>query len=247
MHALLLASALALPGCARVPTDPSARAEYERSNDPAEPTNRVIFAGNEFVDRNAVQPVARGYQTYVPGRARRSIHNFVSNFGQPTIAVNDVLQGNLGRAWNTTQRFAINTIVGGAGLFDVATGWHRPAHSADFGQTLGVWGIGPGPAVELPLLGPSNLRDSVGQLVGFATNPVTFIPGGTVATISLADSGAGMVDGRAALLASTDALQRQSLDYYATLRSVTAQRRAALVAEGKAGRVAGAPLAMGAE
>ncbi len=111
-----IVSILFLVACASVPTDPEARAEYEHANDPAEPTNRAIFAGNQFVDRNALKPVARAYEDYVPGGVRTSLHNFVSNLREPGIAVNDVLQANFGRAWNTTQRFVINTTVGGAGL-----------------------------------------------------------------------------------------------------------------------------------
>jgi phospholipid-binding lipoprotein MlaA len=102
----LLASISTLAACAHVPTDPEARAEYDKANDPAEPTNRAIFAGNQFVDRNALQPVARGYENYVPKRVRTSVHHFVSNLGEPAVAVNDVLQGSFGRAWTTTQRFA---------------------------------------------------------------------------------------------------------------------------------------------
>lgn len=234
---LLLISVLSLSACAHVPTDPEARAEYDRTNDPAEPTNRVIFAGNQFVDRQALQPVARGYEDYVPGRIRKSLHNFVDNLDQPSVAVNDVLQGNFSRAWNTTERFAINTTIGGAGLFDVATDWDRPGHKADFGQTLGVWGVGPGPAVQLPLFGPSNVRDSVGKVVGLVTDPVSLAPGGAAADVTMASGGVGIVDGRAGMLGTTDELEHNSLDYYAALRSVMAQRRAALVAEGKAGLV----------
>jgi phospholipid-binding lipoprotein MlaA len=231
----LLASIAATTACAHVPTDPAARAEYDKANDPAEPTNRVIFAGNQFADRNALQPVARGYENYVPKRVRTSVHDFVSNLGEPGVAVNDVLQGSFGRAWTTTQRFAVNTTVGGAGFFDVATDWGLPGHKADFGQTLGVWGAGPGPAVQLPLLGPSDVRDACGTIVGFVANPLALIPGGAMSTIQLASGGAGVVDTRGGLLATTDSLEKNSLDYYATLRSITAQRRAALVAEGKAG------------
>jgi phospholipid-binding lipoprotein MlaA len=238
----VLASCLLLTfplfACAHVPTDPEARAEYEQNNDPAEPTNRTIFAGNQFVDHHAMQPVARGYIDNVPDRVRKSIHNFVGNLGQPSVAINDVLQGNVSRAWNTTQRFVINTTVGGVGLFDVATDWNRPAHSADFGQTLGVWGVGPGPAVQLPLLGPSNVRDSIGKVVGVVTNPITFVPGGAATTVGMASGGLGAVDGRADLLGTTDSLEHNALDYYATLRGATAQHRAAFVAEGKAGLVA---------
>jgi phospholipid-binding lipoprotein MlaA len=230
---IVLTSALSLLGCAHVPTDPEALAEYRENNDPAEPTNRVIFAGNQFVDRHVLQPVARGYED-LPGHVRGSLHNFVSNLGEPSVAVNDLLQGNFSRAWNTTQRFAINTTVGCAGLFDVATDWNRPAHKADFGQTLGVWGIGTGPAVQLPLLGPSNVRDSVGQVVGLVTNPANFLPGSAAVTAVETTSGTmGFVDTRANLLGATDALERTSVDYYAALRSAAAQRRAALVAEGK--------------
>lgn len=234
---LVLLSVLSLSGCAHTPANPEARADYEQNADPAERTNRTIFAGNQFVDRHALQPVARGYENHVPGRVRKSIHNFVSNLGQPAVAVNDVLQGNFSRAWNTTQRFGINTTVGGLGLFDVATVWDRPEHKADFGQTLGVWGIAPGAAVQLPLFGPSNVRDRFGKVADLVTNPVNFVPGGAAATVGAASGGFGIVDGRANLLGATDALKRTSLDYYAALRSATAQRRAALVAEGKAGLV----------
>ncbi|MCW0232769.1 MAG: VacJ family lipoprotein [Ferrovibrio sp.] len=240
--------ALALLGaCAQVPADPEGRAAYDAANDPAEPTNRVIFAGNQWVDRNALQPVARAYEEYVPDRARRSLRNFSFNLKAPTTLVNDTLQGNFSRAWVTTQRFAVNTTVGGAGLFDVATDWDLPHHEADFGQTFGVWGIGPGPSVQLPLLGPSNIRDSVGRVVGFVANPLSFAGSETLDTVQLVGTGMGMVDQRAAMLAITDELENTSLDYYVTLRSISAQRRAALVEEGKAGearpRVIVGPLA----
>jgi phospholipid-binding lipoprotein MlaA len=168
---------------------------------------------------------------------RKSLHNFVANLGQPSIAVNDALQGNFSRSWNTIQRFAINTTVGGVGLFDVATDWNRPGHSADFGQTFGVWGIGPGPSVQLPIFGPSNVRDSFGKLADLVTNPANLASGGAAAALGAASGGAGFIDGRAELLSTTDPLERNSLDYYAALRSIMAQRRTALVAEGKAGDV----------
>jgi phospholipid-binding lipoprotein MlaA len=230
-----IVSLLFLVGCAHVPTDPEARAEYDSANDPAEPTNRTIFAANQFVDRNAMQPVARAYEEYVPSGARKSIHNFVSNLKEPGVAINDTLQANFGRAWNTTQRFAINSTVGAAGLFDVASDWNRPHHDADFGQTFGVWGIDTGPSVQLPIFGPSNVRDTVGKVGDFLADPLNFIPGGTMSTISSAGAGVGAVDGRAEMLGATDAIEKTSLDYYASLRSMQAQRRAAFVEEGKAG------------
>jgi phospholipid-binding lipoprotein MlaA len=234
LRGMVVALPLALAACAHVPTEPEARAEYERNNDPAEPTNRAIFAGNKFVDDHALQPVARGYEKYIPGRVQKCVHNFVGNLGQPAIAMNDLFQGNFARAWNTVQRFAINTTIGGAGLFDVATDWNRPEHQADFGQTLGVWGVGTGPSVQLPLFGPSNVRDSVGKVVDVVTNPVDLIAGGAA---TAAAGGVGFVDKRAGTLATSQALERDSLDYYAAVRSVAAQRRAALVAEGRTGDI----------
>jgi phospholipid-binding lipoprotein MlaA len=235
-----LVGLLLLAHCAQAPSDPEARADYMQRNDPAEPTNRVIFAGNQFVDRNALRPVARGYQTYVPPPVRGGIHNFTSNLSEPSIALNDMLQGNLSRSWVTTQRFVINTTVGGAGLFDVATGWNRPGHDADFGETLGVWGVGTGPSVQLPLFGPSNVRDSIGKVAGLLTNPATYVSAGAVVIVNAVDNGLSVVDNRARLLSASDTLEHNSVDYYAALRSIAAQHRQALVEDGKRGTVAGA-------
>lgn len=181
---------LFLSGCAQVPTDPEARAAYDEANDPAEPTNRIIFAGNQWVDRNAFQPVAHAYEDYLPDRVRKSVRNFALNLKAPSILVNDALQANFSRAWVTTQRFVVNTTLGGAGLFDVATDWDLPYHEADFGQTFGVWGIDPGPSIQLPLLGPSNVRDGVGRVVGFFADPLGFVGGDTLGTIALVGTGA---------------------------------------------------------
>jgi phospholipid-binding lipoprotein MlaA len=232
-RAAALAMLLALGACAEVPTDRVARAAYDEANDPAEPTNRVIFDGNQWVDRNALQPAARTYQEYVPGGVRDALRNFSQNLKEPVVLVNDALQGNMGRAWTATQRFAVNTTVGGAGLFDVASDWDLPAHEADFGQTLGVWGVGPGPSVQLPLFGPSNLRDAAGTAFGFLGDPVGYVPGMQV--VQTSSSVVDVVDGRARMLPVTDDLEKNSLDYYAALRSAYAQRRAAFIEEGKAG------------
>lgn len=230
---------LLLNGCASTSTSPAEQAQYDNNNDPAEPTNRAIFAGNQFVDRNALQPVARSYKANVPEGAQRGIHNFMSNLEQPSIAINDAMQGNFSRAWTSTERFAVNTTAGGVGLFDVASEWNLPGHHADFGQTLGVWGVATGPAVQLPLFGASNVRDSVGKVVGMVTNPVQLIPIGVAA--GLVKSGVSVVDGRADVLDTTDSLDHTSLDYYATLRSLSAQHRAAMVTEGEFGAPAPNP------
>ena len=153
------------------------------------------------------------------------------------VFINDLLQGNVSRSWNTLQRFTINTTIGGLGLFDVAQGRGMPAHDADFGQTLGVWGIGPGPDLQLPLFGFSNVRDLAGKGIGIVANPFNLVAGPVVAVLNGAHSGLGIVDGRTATLPLTDSVERESLDEYATLRSMTAQHRAAFIQDGREGRV----------
>jgi phospholipid-binding lipoprotein MlaA len=231
-----LALGLVTASCAHAPSDPSARAEFDRANDPAEPTNRKIFAVNQFLDNHVLKPVATAYAKHVPVPVQHSLHNFATNLGEPVVLVNDVLQGNAGFAWQTTQRFVVNTTVGGAGFFDPATPWGLHYHDADFGQTFGVWGIGTGPSVQLPVLGFSDVRDSVGTVLGFVGNPLEYIPGNTMTDILIAGGAVGAIDTRAELLPTTDSLERTSLDYYAALRSLTAQQRAQLVAQGKAGK-----------
>lgn len=232
-RAAAVVALLGLGACADVPADPVARIAYEEANDPAEPTNRIIFDGNQWVDRNALRPVARTYQEYVPDSVRSRVHNFSQNLKAPTVLVNDMLQGNMNRAWTTTQRFAVNTTVGGAGLFDVASDWDLPAHKADFGQTLGVWGVGTGPSVQLPLLGPSNVRDAAGTALGFLGDPIGYVP--ELKVIQTAGTVGGMIDGRARMLPMTEDMEKNSLDYYAVLRSSYAQRREAFVEKGKMG------------
>jgi phospholipid-binding lipoprotein MlaA len=238
LRACCLATFLALAACAHAPS-PDEAASADEANDPAESVNRTIFAGNQFLDRHVLKPVAQAYLDYVPDPAQHGIHNFVSNLGEPEVLVNDLLQGNVSRAAVTGQRFVLDTTLGGAGLFDVATGWGLPKHSADFGQTFGVWGVGPGPSVQLPLFGPSNVRDTVGKLAGAVASPLGQINSSVMSDIDLAGGVTGAVDGRAELIPTTDTLERTSLDYYAALRSLMAQRRAALVEEGRKGEAAG--------
>lgn len=229
---LALVAMLALTACADVPSDPGELADYNSAKDPAEPTNRAIFSVNYFVDRNLLQPVAGAYSDYVPEGARRSVHNFVSNMGEPVVLLNDLLQGNGNKAWTTAQRFVVNSTVGGAGLFDPAENWGLAYHRADFGQTLGVWGVGTGPSVQLPLFGFSNVRDTAGLALNMVASPLNYIPGAAMSDIQIASGGLGLVDSRAGVLEMTNDLERSSLDYYAALRSVTATNRAELVKQG---------------
>jgi phospholipid-binding lipoprotein MlaA len=243
----LLGVVLAGPACAqevwnpfdRTPHDPIEQGKIDSDNDPAEAINREIFKANKVFDDFIVKPIARAYVQSVDPDTRQAIHNFTNNIGEPVVFANDVLQGNADRALNTTQRFVVNTTIGLAGFIDVAETWGRPHHDADLGQTLGVWGIAAGPAVQIPILGPSNLRDAFG-LAATSLAPTFALHGTAQTVVSYTQLGATTVDDidyRSKLLPNTDALEKNSKDLYASARLIKAQLRAKLVEEGKAGQV----------
>ncbi|NBF03419.1 VacJ family lipoprotein [Pseudomonas sp. Fl5BN2] len=233
-HTALLLSAAYLAGCSSpAPSGASLCTPVsETVYDPAQSFNRSIFAFNRAVDDYALAPVARGYR-HLPDLMQHGVHNFASNFGEPKVFINDLLQGNPQRSVNTLGRFALNTTVGVLGLINVSDPVGIPRHSADFGQTFGVWGIGAGPIVELPLLGNGNSRDSVGKVLNLVVDPFGS-NSDTVRTLSTVALVGGTIDGRAALLPLTDSLQ-QLPDYYGAMRSVIAEHRAAFVREGRLG------------
>jgi phospholipid-binding lipoprotein MlaA len=231
--AVVLGTLLCCGGCATTQRDAATVDDPDTEHDPAEPVNRAIFKANVAADHAVMKPVAQAYVDYVPDGMQTGIHNVVQNLKEPAVVVNDALQGNVTQAWQSVQRLAINSTVGVAGIFDVATNWGLPPHKADFGQTLGVWGVGEGPFVELPLLGPSNARDTVGTVVDFAMNPLTYLGGAPATAASVSTGAANVVDTRSQHLHDLDELERNSLDYYATLRSVYRQHRDAEISAAK--------------
>jgi len=231
--AVLFGLALCCAGCAAAPKDAGVADDADTEHDPAEPVNRAIFKVNVAADHAVMKPVAQAYSDHVPEGVQTGIHNVVQNLKEPAVAVNDVLQGNVKHAWESVQRLAVNSTAGVAGIFDVANKLGLPPHKADFGQTLAVWGVGEGPFVELPLLGPSNARDAVGTVVDMAMNPLTFVGGAPATYAGVATGGANVVDTRAQHLKDLDELERNSLDYYATLRSVYRQHRDSEIAAAK--------------
>ncbi|WP_323153995.1 MlaA family lipoprotein [Pseudomonas alvandae] len=237
---VLVALAALASGCTSTPTATPGSCESVpfAVHDPAEPVNRGIFAFNRTVDDYALAPIARGYRK-LPDMLQAGVHNFVANFGEPKVFINDLLQGNGQRSVNTLGRFAINTTVGIVGLIDVSGKLGIERHESDFGQTFGVWNIAPGPIVELPLLGTANLRDATGKVVSFAVDPFGD-NSDTVETLGTIKTVGGVVDGRAEALPLTDKLRTQP-DYYVALRDAIAQRRADFVAQGKLGSVQDAP------
>jgi phospholipid-binding lipoprotein MlaA len=231
--AVVFGLVLCCGGCASVPHDATVTDDADTEHDPAEPVNRAIFKVNVAADHAVMKPVAEAYTDHVPEDVQKGIHNVVQNLKEPAVAVNDALQGNVKHAWESVQRLAVNSTAGVAGIFDVADKLGLPPHKADFGQTLAVWGVGEGPFVELPLLGPSNARDAVGTVVDMAMNPLTFVGGAPATYASVATGSANVVDTRSQHLHDLDELERNSLDYYATLRSVYRQHRDAEISAAK--------------
>lgn len=229
--ALLLTTVAVLAGgCATRPaaTDPEAVADYQANNDPLEPTNRFLYRVNDVLDTNVLRPVAQGYRYAVPGVVRRSIGHALSNVASPVVFANDVLQGHPRYAAETVTRFVVNSTVGVGGLFDVADDLGLPPHrGANFATTLGVWGVGEGPFLFLPLLGPSNVRDTGGYAGNVLLDPFTWVSFGGVNALEGSRFGVGAVDTREQLLDPVDQVKRDSLDPYATFRSAYRQSRAA--------------------
>jgi len=230
----LLAAALiivGLAGCATRPpaSNPEAVAEFEANNDPLEPWNRGIYAVNEAVDTVLLRPVAVAYRTLVPPPVREGVRNALGNLRAPTIFMNDLLQGEMDRAGRTGARFLINSTLGLGGLIDVAQ-WQFgiAGHGEDFGQTLAVWGVGEGPFLFLPLLGPSNPRDLLGFGVDAVASPwFWFGQGEVVEILRRVRTGLTVIDTRERVLDVLDQVNATSLDPYSTLRSAYRQRRAA--------------------
>lgn len=194
--------------------------------DPWEPLNRKTYAVNDFADRWVLKPVAVGYSTVAPGVVQDGIGNFFENLGTPAVAINQVLQGKPRLAASDTGRFLLNSTFGIGGLIDIASRVGLPAHSEDFGQTFGRWGIDSGPYLVVPLRGPSTLRDAVGMGFDTLLNPLRLIDHERTRYSLLATS---IIDTRAGLLSAEDLI---SGDPYVFIREAYLQRREFLITDG---------------
>jgi phospholipid-binding lipoprotein MlaA len=232
--ALLMLPMLAISSCATKPpaSDPDALAEYNETNDPLEPTNRVFYAINNGLDTVILKPVAQAYRYAVPQPVRTGIHNVLVNLGTPVTLGNDILQAKPRRAGDTLMRFLINTTVGVVGVFDVADKWGYPAHDADFGITMALWGMPSGPFLFLPILGPSNPRDATGFGVDLAMDPFTWVGKGTAVTaIKWSKTVISAIDARERVLDALDEIKKTALDPYATFRSLYRQHRESQISD----------------
>ncbi len=228
--ALAVAAAAALSGCATVQTP--------TKGDPLEGFNRTMYKFNDTVDTYALKPVAKGYQYVVPQPVRDSVTNFFSNIGDVYIAANNLVQLRIADGVGDIMRVVINTVFGVGGLFDVATVAKLPKHTADFGVTMGRYGMPAGPYLVLPLLGPSTVRDAAGLGVDYVGNPLTYVkPDG----VSYGLFGVNLVNTRANLLGAGDVLEAAAIDKYSFVRNAYLQRREMLIsnARGEAGASSG--------
>ena len=192
--------------------------------DPLEGLNRKTMALNYVVDTAFVKPLAKVYVTVVPGFARKGIRNVLNNVREPRTVLNQCLQGKFNLAASDAARFIVNSTVGVAGLFDVATAAGLARHNEDFGQTLGRWGVGRGAYLVLPVFGPSTMRDGVGRAVDFGTGPRLYIENDEVGYgLGLL----GVVDARGDWLGAVDLPD----DPYVALRESYLARREREVAD----------------
>jgi phospholipid-binding lipoprotein MlaA len=219
----VLASCAALAGCAVMSSG-----DRGSLDDPLEPVNRVVLDTNTALDNAVIKPTAEIYRQIVPPFVRDRIRSAIDNLAEPRIFVNELLQRRPNAAGITFARFFLNTTVGIAGMFDLATGQGLPKQSGDFGQTLYTWGIADGPYLVLLFFGPSNLRDAFGLGVDALTTPPALVATGHTGFVT--GLAVGMVDGidlRSRNIESLDEIIASALDYYSLLKSITRQRRLA--------------------
>lgn len=220
---LLAALAIALAGCAT--PSPEARA----ANDPFEPANRAIYRFDNRFDKYVILPAAGFYLYYMPKPLRNGLHNVLINFDLPVTFANDVLQGEFTDAGKTLGRLAMNSTLGLGGLVDVATPAGLDYKPADFGQTLGRYGVPEGPFLVLPLIGPDPPRDLVGDAADLALDPLLYLPPGEAfyarAATAVTLRTASPFEEHARNIVLRQELERGSMDPYVTMRSTYRQLR----------------------
>ncbi len=221
LSAVLLAVFLAT-GCAHSPPDDPL--------DPLESVNRVVYSFNTTVDKYALRPVAKGYVKVVPDPVRTGVNNFFSNLFYPRVIVSNFLQGKFRNGVSDTGRFLVNTTIGLVGIFDVATPMGMPRHREDLGQTFGVWGIGPGWYLMLPLYGPTTNRDFVGRVGDSYLSPLGYVD----EDVRIAATVVYAVDVRSQFL-GVDQVIEDSFDPYLFVRGAYLERREAKVRDAKGG------------
>jgi phospholipid-binding lipoprotein MlaA len=216
-----LVATLMLSGCASLTS--------QEVNDPLEPINRLTYQFNDKADQYVLEPVAKGYKYIAPEVVNQGITNFFSNLDDVVVFVNDILQLKFNQALSDGGRVVVNTTVGLLGFVDMATDMGMPKHNEDFGQTLGAYGVGAGPYIVLPILGPSTLRDTVGLYADAFVDPICQLDDSDAMWATIALKG---VDIRAGLISTKKIVDEASLDPYEFMRSGYFQHREYVVYDG---------------
>lgn len=216
---------------------PCFSAQAQDVEDPLEDFNRAVFWFNERVDRNVLGPIAESYEELVPKPVRIGVTNFFRNAASPVYVSSDLLQGKFEQAGVHSARFVINTIFGLGGLVDAAKTKGLEHHPEDIGIAFGYWGVGGGPYLVLPFLGPSNVRDFVGLVCDRLLSPTTYIGELPLsqAEINIAQYGSTAleaVDTRSRLTTAINSGREGSLDYYLFVRSSYHQSRQGTIYDG---------------
>lgn len=219
---------LVLTSCAIAPPSPEALA----ANDPYEQMNRQTLQFNGKVDRYVVIPTVAVYFALVPAPGRRGVHNLLVNLSLPTTLGNDILQGEFKRASQSAERLLVNTTLGLGGFFDPASRMGIPGHGEDFGETLAVWGAQDGPYLILPFFGPSSPRDAIGLALDALLDPTNFIHFKQHIWWAGGREYFTLLDLRAQTYQAVQGIQRTSVDYYSSLRSLYRQMRAEQIRNG---------------
>jgi phospholipid-binding lipoprotein MlaA len=201
-----------------------ARSWAASPDDPWEPFNRSMYTVHRVLDAWIFGPAARAYKTVLPQPVRKGLRNVINNLKEPAIAFNDLIQAHPTRASHTAARFIVNSTAGIGGVMDIAYNLQLPHHDNGFGTTMGRWSIQPGPYLFIPFIGPTNLRDLLGQTADMATDPLGWDPfhdGEVIYARSIVDG----LDVRAEADAQLKAIDDMSTDPYASLRSLYEQNR----------------------
>jgi phospholipid-binding lipoprotein MlaA len=234
---LLLWTSIQLTGCVAANKPPPPPEDHIW--DPAETLNRGIFEFNDTLDRNVLEPVARGYDWAIPEFVQQRIRNVFDTLAYPKYVVNDLIQLKFVQAAEHTGRVFLNLTAGVAGLFDVATEVGLPRHVEDFGTSLGYHGVPAGPYLMLPFLGPSTVRDLVGRVVDGFLDPLNLIfytdifSDDESTIISFAGQGLWILQTRADLVEAIETGRKSSIDYYLFAQAAYYQYRLGLVYEGQ--------------
>ncbi len=221
---VLVAVLVMLSGCSSVPK------EDRDPRDPWEGFNRSMYGFNDAIDKAILKPVAQGYDAILPTPVNNSVTNFFDNIDDVPVSVNSLLQGKPQNAASDISRFVFNSTFGIFGLFDFAGRFlDLPKRNEDFGQTLGVWGVPPGPYLVLPVLGPRTTRGAFGLIVDLYLDPLFHVREGTTSWALVITR---FIDTRAGLLAAERVLDTAALDPYIFIREAYLQQRRNLVYDG---------------